>query len=202
MGAGVRGDGEDAGAAGPARRAARRHADHRGPGRRHRAAVGVRAAARGRGPVRRFEIQSEYERDRTAAGERHAATARAARPTESAKAEAWESVVESDKLPNAVQEAVIAGFVQTDQRELLAPYTERYFEALKGAWESRSLRDGPADRGRPVPGGAGVPGDPGPHGRLAVLGRAERGPAPAGLESRSGVERALRAQAADAAAAE
>ncbi|MYX47091.1 aminopeptidase N, partial [Streptomyces sp. SID89] len=84
------------------------------------------------------EIAGEYERDKTAAGERHAATARAARPTEEAKAEAWAAVVESDKLPNAVQEAVIAGFVQTDQRELLAPYTDRYFEVLKGVWESRS----------------------------------------------------------------
>ncbi|WP_030379952.1 MULTISPECIES: aminopeptidase N [unclassified Streptomyces] len=84
------------------------------------------------------EIAGEYERDRTAAGERHAASARAARPTQEAKAEAWASVVESDSLPNAVQEAVIAGFVQTDQRELLAPYVDRYFDAVKGVWESRS----------------------------------------------------------------
>ncbi|MER6381967.1 aminopeptidase N [Streptomyces sp. NPDC001250] len=84
------------------------------------------------------EISAEYERDKTAAGERHAATARAARPTQEAKAEAWSSVVESDKLPNAVQEAVIGGFVQTDQRELLAPYTDKYFEAVKGVWDSRS----------------------------------------------------------------
>ncbi|MEY7978501.1 aminopeptidase N, partial [Streptomyces pilosus] len=84
------------------------------------------------------EIADEYERDRTAAGERHAATARAARPPEEAKAEAWASVVDSDKLPNAVQEAVIAGFVQTDQRELLAPYTDRYFEVLADVWASRS----------------------------------------------------------------
>ncbi|MGW7790536.1 aminopeptidase N, partial [Streptomyces tricolor] len=84
------------------------------------------------------EIAGEYERDRTAAGERHAATARASRPTPEAKAEAWSSVIDSDKLPNAVQEAVIAGFVQTDQRELLAPYTDKYFEVVKGVWESRS----------------------------------------------------------------
>ncbi|WP_255951748.1 aminopeptidase N [Streptomyces odontomachi] len=84
------------------------------------------------------EIIAEYERDRTAAGERHAATARAARPTPEAKAEAWESVVESDKLPNAVQEAVIIGFVQTDQRELLAPYAEKYFAVVKDAWNARS----------------------------------------------------------------
>ncbi|MFJ7073343.1 aminopeptidase N [Streptomyces sp. NPDC098781] len=84
------------------------------------------------------EIAGEYERDRTAAGERHAATARAARPTPEAKAEAWASVIDSDKLPNAVQEAVIGGFVQTDQRELLAPYTDKFFEVVKGVWDSRS----------------------------------------------------------------
>ncbi|MGW2460286.1 aminopeptidase N [Streptomyces sp. NPDC001761] len=84
------------------------------------------------------EIAGEYERDKTAAGERHAATARAARPTPEAKAEAWSSVIDSDKLPNAVQEAVIGGFVQTDQRELLAPYTDKYFEVVKGVWDSRS----------------------------------------------------------------
>ncbi|MCH0541185.1 aminopeptidase N [Streptomyces sp. MUM 203J] len=83
-------------------------------------------------------IHAEHERDRTAAGERHAATAMAARPTAEAKAEAWASVVESDKLPNAVQEAVISGFVQADQRELLAPYTEKYFATVKDVWESRS----------------------------------------------------------------
>jgi aminopeptidase N len=148
------------------------------------------------------EIQSEYERDKTAAGERHAATARAARPTEAAKAEAWESVVESDKLPNAVQEAVIAGFVQTDQRELLAPYTERYFEALKGVWESRSH-----EMAQQIAVGL-YPAVQVSQETLdrtdAWLSSAEPNAALRRLvsESRSGVERALRAQEADAAAAE
>ncbi|MFD9885472.1 aminopeptidase N [Streptomyces alboflavus] len=96
----------------------------------------ARLAATGR--LDEAGIAAEAERDRTAAGERHAAAARAARPTAEAKAEAWASVVESDKLPNAVQEAVISGFVQTDQRELLAPYTQKFFDAVKSVWESRS----------------------------------------------------------------
>ncbi|MDF3291240.1 aminopeptidase N [Streptomyces silvisoli] len=95
-----------------------------------------RLAATGRADA--AAIDAELARDATAAGERHAATARAARPTAEAKAAGWQSVVESDKLPNAVQEAVIGGFVQTDQRELLAPYTEKYFAAVKQAWETRS----------------------------------------------------------------
>ncbi|MEU1345289.1 aminopeptidase N [Streptomyces sp. NPDC005827] len=146
------------------------------------------------------EIAGEYERDRTAAGERHAATARAARPTEEAKAEAWASVIDSDKLPNAVQEAVIGGFVQTDQRELLAPYTDKYFEILKSVWDSRSHEIAQQIAIGLYP-------------ALQVsqetltktdtwLASAQPNAALARLvsESRAGVERALRAQAADAAA--
>ncbi|MEE1938099.1 aminopeptidase N [Streptomyces sp. TRM 70361] len=146
-------------------------------------------------------VEAELARDRTSAGERHAAAARAARPTEEAKAEAWAEVVESDKLPNAMQEAVISGFVQTDQRELLAPYTAKYFDALKDVWESRShemaqqiavglypslqvseetLRATDAWLATARPSAALR--------RLVV-------------ESRAGIERALKAQAADAAAA-
>ncbi|MDF6042495.1 aminopeptidase N [Streptomyces sp. JH14] len=147
------------------------------------------------------EIAAEYERDKTAAGERHAATARAARPSAEAKAEAWASVVESDKLPNAVQEAVIGGFVQTDQRELLAPYTEKYFASVKGVWDSRSH-----EMAQQIAIGL-YPSLQVSQKTLdatdAWLASTE---ASAGLrrlmsESRAGVERALKAQAADAAAA-
>ncbi|MFE6662764.1 aminopeptidase N [Streptomyces sp. NPDC057697] len=147
------------------------------------------------------EIAAEYERDRTAAGERHAATARAARPTEEAKAEAWASVVESDTLPNSLQEAVIAGFVQTDQRELLAPYAEKFFAAVKGVWDSRSH-----EMAQQVAIGL-YPALQVSQATLdatdAWLAAAAPGAALRRLvsESRSGVERALKAQAADAAAA-
>ncbi len=83
-------------------------------------------------------VEAELKRDATAAGERHAAAALSARPTAEAKTEAWAKVVESDTLPNALQESVIGGFVQTDQRELLAQYRDKYFAALSGVWESRS----------------------------------------------------------------
>ncbi|MFF9805978.1 aminopeptidase N [Streptomyces coeruleorubidus] len=146
------------------------------------------------------EIAGEYDRDRTAAGERHAATARAARPTPEAKAEAWASVVDSDKLPNAVQEAVIAGFVQTDQRDLLAPYADRYFEVVKDIWESRSH-----EMAQQIAVGL-YPTVQVSRETLdktdAWLTSAEPNAALRRLvsESRAGVERALRAQAADAAA--
>ncbi|WP_413809471.1 aminopeptidase N [Streptomyces sp. OE57] len=145
-------------------------------------------------------IAAELERDKTSAGERHAATARAARPTPQAKAEAWASVVESDKLPNAVQEAVIGGFVQTDQRELLAPYTEKYFAVAKDIWNSRSH-----EMAQQIVVGLYPALQVAPETLEATdawLASAEPTAALRRLvtESRAGVDRALRAQAADAAA--
>ncbi|MFF2191073.1 aminopeptidase N [Streptomyces sp. NPDC058155] len=146
------------------------------------------------------EIAAEYERDRTAAGERHAAAARSARPTAEAKAEAWASVVESDKLPNALQEAVIGGFVQTDQLELLAPYTEKYFAAVKDVWDSRShemaqqialgLYPALQVAQSTLDATDGWLASASPNASLRRL----------MSESRAGVERALRAQAVDGAA--
>ncbi|MEV0599837.1 aminopeptidase N [Streptomyces sp. NPDC050315] len=158
-----------------------------------------RLAATGRADEK--AIAAELERDRTSAGERYAATARAARPTAEAKAEAWASVVASDKLPNAVQEAVIGGFVQTDQRELLAPYTAQYFDALKGVWEARSH-----EMAQQIAVGL-YPSLQVSQETLdatdAWLASADPSAALRRLvtESRAGVERALKAQAADAAAA-
>ncbi|MFI0818017.1 aminopeptidase N [Streptomyces sp. NPDC021098] len=157
-----------------------------------------RLAATGRADE--AEIAAELERDKTSAGERHAATARAARPTEAAKAEAWASVVEADKLPNAVQEAVIGGFVQTDQRELLAPYAEKYFTAVKDVWNSRSH-----EMAQQIAVGL-YPALQVSQATLdatdAWLEAAEPSAALRRLvtESRAGVDRALKARAADAAA--
>ncbi|KIZ18907.1 aminopeptidase N [Streptomyces natalensis] len=157
-----------------------------------------RLAATGRADEK--AIAAELERDKTSAGERHAATARSARPTAEAKAEAWASVVESDTLPNAVQEAVIGGFVQTDQRELLAPYTAQYFAAVKGVWDSRSH-----EMAQQIAVGL-YPALQVSQETLdatdAWLESAEPSAALRRLvnESRAGIERALKAQSADAAA--
>ncbi|MBB4785492.1 aminopeptidase N [Streptomyces rapamycinicus] len=158
----------------------------------------VRLAATGRADE--AAIAAELERDKTSAGERHAATARAARPTPEAKAEAWASVVESDKLPNAVQEAVIGGFIQTDQRELLAPYTEKYFAAAKDVWNNRSH-----EMAQQIVVGLYPTLQVAPETLDATdawLASAEPTAALRRLvtESRAGIDRALRAQAADAAA--
>jgi aminopeptidase N len=84
------------------------------------------------------EIDAELKRDATAAGERHAALVRAARPTAAAKAEAWAALVEFDTLPNALQRATVVGFQQPDHRQLLEPYVEKYFAAVQSVWASRT----------------------------------------------------------------
>ncbi len=83
-------------------------------------------------------IDAELARDRTASGERQAAAVRAARPTAEAKAAAWDAVVESDALPNALQTATIAGFMEPDHRELVRPFVGRYFQSVGRVWSERT----------------------------------------------------------------
>jgi aminopeptidase N len=84
------------------------------------------------------EIDAELERDPTASGQRRAATARALRPTAEAKAEAWRRATEDDEIPNAINEAIIAGFSHPTQHALTAPYTTPYFGAVLDVWERRT----------------------------------------------------------------
>lgn len=90
--------------------------------------------------------------------------------------------------------------MQTDQRELLAPYTDKYFEALADVWASRSHEMAQQIAVGLYP-GIQVTGETLDR-TDAWLASAEPNAALRRLvsESRAGVERALRAQAADAAA--
>jgi aminopeptidase N len=146
------------------------------------------------------EIEAEVAKDPTAAGQRHVASCRAARPTAEAKAEAWASVVERDDLPNAVQAAVIGGFQNPEHVALLEPYVEPYFDALDEIWATRT-----AEMAQNVVVGL----YPTLLVSAAVVERTDaylssRAVAPALsrllLEGRDGVVRALRARARDAAA--
>jgi aminopeptidase N len=87
-------------------------------------------------------VDAELARDDTASGKRHHVRCLAARPSAAVKAQAWAAVVESDKLSNALAGATIAGFEQPSQRELLAPYTASYFEAIERVWAERSIQTG------------------------------------------------------------
>ncbi|MFD8154218.1 MULTISPECIES: aminopeptidase N [unclassified Streptomyces] len=93
-----------------------------------------------RGAVDEATLTRELARDDTASGKRHQVRCLAARPSEAVKAQAWAQVVESDALSNAMVEATIAGFAQDTQRELIAPYAQKYFAAIERVWDERSIQ--------------------------------------------------------------
>jgi aminopeptidase N len=86
-----------------------------------------------RGAAGEAEIEAELTRDATDAGARHAAACRAAIPEPAAKEAAWRQIV-SGTLPNAIFRAVLDGFSDPDQPDLLGPYQQRYFEVIGGIW--------------------------------------------------------------------
>jgi len=83
-------------------------------------------------------IDAELDRDGTATGQRQAALARALRPSAAAKEVAWQSVVESDELPNALLAATVTGFSYPDHADVTREFVGRYFDALEHIWESRT----------------------------------------------------------------
>jgi len=145
------------------------------------------------------EIDAELDRDRTSAGQRHAATARALRPTREAKAQAWQLAVEDESIPNAVQSAVLVGFAHPEQLELLEEWVEPYFDVVGRVWESRT-----AEFAQNVAVGLypALLVDPSVVERTdAYLSSSDVQPALARLllEGRDGIARALRARERDAA---
>jgi aminopeptidase N len=91
------------------------------------------------GDVDAAEIDAELERDSTDLGQRQALTARAVRPTAEAKREAWDRLLEDTTLSHTLSRQIFVGFAQLGQSEVLAPYTDRYFDALGPVWDERSL---------------------------------------------------------------
>ena len=106
-------------------------------------------------------IDTEAERDPTAAGQRHAAQAAAARPQAAVKDAAWQQVIEDDTLANITARSIIAGFVQPGQAELLQPFSATVLRRhLRGV--GAAFQRGRADGGdRPVPVVGHQPGRPG-----------------------------------------
>ncbi|ASN52143.1 aminopeptidase N [Sinomonas sp. R1AF57] len=90
------------------------------------------------GAIGQERIDEELARDNTSTGQCAAALAMAARPTREAKEETWEAVVVRGDLSNAMQQAAINGFVRAHDAGLLAPFTERYFEAVPGIVAERT----------------------------------------------------------------
>ena len=144
-------------------------------------------------------IDAEAAGDNTAAGQRNAAAASAARPQTVVKEAAWKQVIEDDTLANITARSIITGFNAPGQGTVLAPFTQRYFDAIARVWERRS-----SEVAQTVVVGLYPSWDVS---RSAVeaaekfLADSEVPPALRRLvvEGRAGIERSLRARAADSA---
>ena len=97
----------------------------------------ARLVSRGLPGFGEMEIEAELARDATDAGERHAATCRAAVPSAEAKQAAWDTLV-AGELPLATFRAVLNGFADPDQPELMNPYREKYFAVVGDVWRDWS----------------------------------------------------------------
>ncbi len=84
------------------------------------------------------DIDAELAKDSTATGELAAAAARAAVPTAEAKEAAWAALVDSADLPNAAQRSMIGGFTRVHDRSLLEPFVDRYFASIRDVWATRT----------------------------------------------------------------
>ncbi|GAB3923546.1 aminopeptidase N [Kribbella albertanoniae] len=84
------------------------------------------------------EIDAELVRDTSSEGHEHAVRCRAALPTAAAKEKAWSLIMTDADLSNYELDAACEGFWHPAQRELTAPYVERYFAEIPGAEKLRS----------------------------------------------------------------
>ena len=84
------------------------------------------------------EIDAELARDRTDAGRRNAAAARAGIPDAEHKAAAWRQLAESTELGLEESAAVVRAFNAPEHAQLLTPYVARYFEQLPAIWAARA----------------------------------------------------------------
>ncbi|WP_285724342.1 aminopeptidase N [Psychromicrobium xiongbiense] len=144
------------------------------------------------------EIDAEMELDPTQNGQLAAAAASATLPTAEAKQAVWDAVVTEGTMPNATQRAAIGGFNRVHDVALLAPFAEKYFGAIRRVWAEKSHEIAstivtglfPAQLVSQQTLDA-------TDAFLAELGEETPALRRLVLESRDGVARALRAQAAD-----
>ena len=86
------------------------------------------------------DIQAALDRDNTSNGQQAAARARATFPTAEGKRAAFDSLVDSADLPNAIVRNVTLGYQHTNDPSSLESLVEPYFAALNDIWKNRSYK--------------------------------------------------------------
>jgi aminopeptidase N len=86
------------------------------------------------------DIDSALAKDNTSNGQQAAARARATVPTAEAKRAAFDSLIESAELPNAIVRNVTLGYSHTNDPSSLSELIEPYFAALNSIWKDRTYK--------------------------------------------------------------
>jgi aminopeptidase N len=84
------------------------------------------------------EIDARLATDNTATGQQSAANARAAIQTREGKERAWASLVDVDTATNTIVRETAEGFLRVSDPALLEAFVDRYFGMLERVWEERS----------------------------------------------------------------
>ncbi len=90
------------------------------------------------GAAGRAEIETEFARDRSTAGQVAAARCRSLIPEPAAKAEAWRLLSADAQVGNHTLYATAEGFWHPSQHELTAPYVPRFFTEMPATDRLRS----------------------------------------------------------------
>ena len=86
------------------------------------------------------EISAELKCDATAIGQCQAERAGALIPTPEAKERTWRRAMRDDRLPDMISSAIVCGFGHLSQKQILAPYVDRYFAEIDEMWGRRTSR--------------------------------------------------------------
>ncbi|EAR25533.1 aminopeptidase N [marine actinobacterium PHSC20C1] len=84
------------------------------------------------------EVDEALANDKTASGQQAAARVRATIPTQAGKQAAFDSLVKSDKAPNAIVRNVTMGYTHVNDPAVLEAFVAPYFEAINDVWTNRS----------------------------------------------------------------
>jgi aminopeptidase N len=92
------------------------------------------------GAISEAEIDSALSKDNTANGQKAAAGAKAALPTATAKANAWQLLTKTHELSNVLVDSASLGFVRVHDANLLTPYVSQYFESAVQIWNDYTFK--------------------------------------------------------------
>ena len=86
------------------------------------------------------QIDEALAADNTAKGGEFAAQAKASIPTAEAKRAAWDSLIDTDDLPNTIVRSTALGFQHPATVAQLGDFVQPYFDMLLPIWESRTYK--------------------------------------------------------------